>query len=149
MSTPRLAPRTTRTVTAASCLALASSVLAGCSGEPDVEASQVAASRAAAAVTSAPDGSVGGRKDLTADRCTADAKGAWSYTATLTNHQTTAQTYAITVSIVDGKTSTVYGTKALTATVQPKKSTPIKAERFYTKRIEGALCVTRVTRKAA
>lgn len=151
MRTPRLSRSVVTSAVGAPALALIAAVtLTACSGSDsaDPKASLAAASRSAAAVTTAPDGSYGAKADLVSSKCTTDGS-TWSFVGQVKNSQKDTQSYTVSISVVDNKTYTVLGSKTITTKVEGGKQAEVKADKFATTKVKEVQCVPRVTRKPA
>lgn len=119
--------------------------LAGCSGDKSATTDNSPSRIMAPSPTNQPEGAVA---DLGKVECKADAKGVWSFNATLTNKGTTKASYTVLVAIVTKAGSTVVGSKQTDVELAPGKSAPVKlADIATTKKSADHLCTRNVTVK--
>ncbi|MEP6797083.1 MAG: hypothetical protein ABI890_02995 [Lapillicoccus sp.] len=81
---------------------------------------------------------------LSDTRCQADARGTWSFRATVTNRDHVTLTYTVTASLVRHKDGTVVGARAMTTTLAAGESAHLAADSFFTGDPEGLVCVPTV-----
>lgn len=132
--------RPARVAVAVVLAATACTGLAGCSSKKDQPAAgsdPLTASQGTGAVA-----------DLSKAKCSADAKGNWTFSGTVKNSRDAKATYTVTASVVKTTGGTVVVSKEFVKEIEPGKSVQFSGEKVGTTKNPKELnCVTSVRAK--